>query len=63
MFQERWRSPVVWAAVAAQVLAVLVLVGTIGDGMGNVLNQIVAGVLELLVMFGVLNNPTDKENF
>jgi len=31
--------------------------------LGQTVNQITAGVLQLLVLFGVLNNPTDGESF
>lgn len=61
--QNRLKSPVVWAAVVAQVLAILLTLGVIDTGMSETINQIMSGVLQLLVIFGVLNNPTDKANF
>lgn len=63
MDQNRLKSPVVWAAVAAQVLAILVLLGVIGEALSDAIKAVVAGVLEIAVIFGVLNNPTDKESF
>ena len=63
MGQSRVKSPVVWAAVVAQVLAILITLGVIDTGMSETINQIAAGVLQLLTIFGVLNNPTDKEHF
>lgn len=63
MDQNRLKSPVVWAAVAAQLLALLVTVGVIDTGLSSTLNAVVISVLELLVAFGVLNNPTDRANF
>lgn len=63
MDQNRWKSPVLWASIAAQVLALLVLTGVIGQEWSNALSGIVAAVLEALVAFGVLNNPTAKEKF
>jgi uncharacterized membrane protein len=63
--QSRWKSKVLWAAVAAQVVAllaffgVLKLIGITEDWINNV----IGGVLQLLVLFGVLNNPTDSENY
>lgn len=63
MDQNRLKSPVVWAAVVAQVLALLLTLGIIDVGLSETINMVVAGVLELLVIFGVLNNPTAKENF
>ena len=61
--QLRVKSPVVWGAVVAQVLAILVTLGVIDTGLSETLNAVVISVLELLVAFGVLNNPTDKGSF
>ena len=63
MEQNRLKSPVVWAAVTAQMLAVLMLLGVIGEELGATIKMIAAGVLEILVLFGVLNNPTNQEGF
>lgn len=60
---DRIKSPVVLAAIAAQVLSILVMVGVIDTGMSEALNGLVVAVLEALTVFGVLNNPTDKEHF
>jgi len=61
MKQNRFRSPVFWGAVVAQIISLGqftgiwakygIEVGTIGD--------VVAGVLQLGVLFGLLNNPTN----
>lgn len=61
--QNRFKSKVVWAAIAAQVITLLVTVGVIDTGMSAVLEGVAISVLELLVAFGILNNPSDKENF
>lgn len=63
MIQNRWKSPVVWGAVAAQALALLVALGVIDVGMSEAVQAVVVAVLEVLVLFGVLNNPTDKTGF
>ena len=63
MQQNRFKSKVVWAAIAAQVITLLVTVGVIDTGLSAVLEAVVLSVLELLVAFGILNNPSDKENF
>ena len=61
--QSRWRSKVLWAAIAAQVIAllaftgVLKLIGVTEDW----LNTVSGGVLQLLVLFGVINSPTNKD--
>ena len=63
MDQNRLRSPVVWGAIAAQVLALLVTLGVIDTGLSNAVNGVAVSVLELLVAFGVLNNPTNGTGF
>lgn len=63
MDQKRWKSPVVWAAVLAQGVTILLTLGVISTGLGDLINQVVAGVLQLLVIFGVLNDPTNAEHF
>ena len=63
MEQNRLKSPVVWSAIAAQLLALLMLMGVIGEGMADAIRAVVMGSLEVLVVFGVLNNPTDKLGF
>mgnify|MGYP001004214733 FL=1 len=57
------QSPMVWAAIAAQVLSLLVTLGAIDTGLSNAVNGVVVSVLEVLVAFGVLNNPTDGAAF
>ena len=60
MIQNRFKSPVLWSALAAQVLSMLMALGVIDTGLGDVIEGVIAALLELLVAFGVLNNPTDK---
>ncbi len=65
MKQNRLKSLPLWSAIVAQVFAILELTGAfkaMGLDMG-VAGDVVASILQLLVLFGVLNNPTDKENF
>lgn len=57
--QNRFRSPVLWASVAAQILSILVLVGVIDTGLSDTINNVVGAVLQLLATFGILNNPTN----
>ncbi len=63
MQQKRIQSPVVWAAIAAQVLALLVTLGVIDTGLSDALNALAVSALQALVAFGVLNNPTDGQSF
>jgi uncharacterized membrane protein len=62
MTQNRFKSKVLWASVAAQIISILTLTGVIDVGAGETFNQVIGGVLQLLVLFGVLNNPTDSAN-
>ena len=57
--QNRFRSPVLWASLAAQLLSMLVLLGVIDTGVGEAIEGVVASLLQLLATFGVLNNPTN----
>ena len=61
--QNRFKSKVLWAAVAAQVLSLLVTVGVIDTGLSATLEGVAVAVLEMLAAFGILNNPTSKQNF
>lgn len=63
MEQNRFKSPVVWAAVVAQILTVLIVLDVINVAQQETINQVVAAVLQLLIAFGVINNPRDAENF
>jgi len=65
MTQSRWKSPVFWSAVVAQVISLGQLTGMwvkLGIDAG-MLGDVVAGVLQIGVLVGLLNNPTDKVNF
>lgn len=63
MMQNRWKSKVLWISVAAQLVSLLMVLGVIDTGMGNAINGVVVSLCEMLVLFGVLNNPTDKAGF
>jgi len=63
--QNRFKSKVVWGCILAQILIILQVTGAL-QAMGldaGVYNQVGASVLQLLVLVGVLNNPTDAKNF
>ena len=59
----RLKSPVVWTSLAAQALSVMVLMGVFDTGVSDAVKDLVAGLLQLLVVLGVLNNPTDGSSF
>ena len=58
--KERFKSPVVWAAVLAQVAIIIAL---FMPEISDEFKTISACVVEILTLFGILNNPTDKDNF
>ena len=65
MEQNRFKSYAVWVAIVAQLISLGQLTGlwkSIGLDAG-VVGDVVAGLLQLLVIAGVLNNPTDKNHF
>jgi uncharacterized membrane protein len=61
--QNRFKSPVLWAAIVAQVVSILLMVGVINVGLGDTVNQVAGGIIQLLVLVGVLNNPSDGTKF
>ncbi len=63
MEQNRFKSPVVWAAVVAQILSILVLLDVIAPTQSETINAVVTAVLQMLVAFGVMNNPTTQDKF
>ena len=63
MEQNRFKSPVVWAAVVAQILTILIVLDVINVAQQDTINALVASVLQLLVAFGILNNPVAQDKF
>lgn len=61
--QNRWKSPVVWASLAAQILSMLVLLGVFTSTLSETVNTVIASVLQMLVVIGVLNSPTSANSF
>jgi uncharacterized membrane protein len=65
MKQSRFKSKVLWAAVALQLISLGQLTGLwkeLGLDVGTI-GDFVAGLLQLLVLIGVLNDPTTKDGF
>ena len=63
--QSRWRSYVLWSAILAQLLVIADVLG-LWQQVGiekNTFTTVIAAVLQVLVIVGVINNPTDKENW
>ncbi len=65
MTQSRFKSKVFWITFAAQIISIIGYLGLWEQWglMPGQVETIVSSVLQLLVLFGVLNNPTDKDNF
>jgi len=60
--QSRWKSYLMWSAIAAQVITILQLTGALAK-MGldaGYVGDLVASFLQLLVIVGIINNPTNK---
>lgn len=63
--QNRWKSKVLWAAIIAQVLAIGQMVGlweAVGIDAGQA-GDVAAGVLQLLAIVGVVNDPTNESGW
>lgn len=60
---ERLKSWAVWTALASQVLVILVLLEIINPTQSETINNVIVAVLQLLVIMGVLNNPTTPDRF
>lgn len=63
MQQNRFKSPVVWGSVLAQALAILVALDLLSPSQSTAVNGVIAAALQLLVTFGILNNPTARDTF
>lgn len=61
MAQNRWKSWALWTSVAA--LVVYVVKAAVGLDIGETVNGLLDVLLPVLVAFGIVNNPTDKDNF
>jgi uncharacterized membrane protein len=61
--QNRFKSKVTWATIVSLILSMLVTTGILQPSQSTVLNGVVIAVLDGLVVFGILNNPTDPEKF
>jgi|NGEPerStandDraft_9_1074522.scaffolds.fasta_scaffold47523_1 uncharacterized membrane protein len=59
--QSRWKSAILWSAIVAQLIALLQLTGAfkaMGLDAGYVGN-VAASILQLFVILGIINNPTN----
>lgn len=58
--QNRFKSSVVWSAVLGQILLIIALYH---PEIADHVKVICTALIEILTLFGFLNNPTDKNNF
>lgn len=58
--KERLTSKVVWLAVLSQILLIVVLYK---PEIAEQIKVVATAIIEIATLFGVLNNPSDKENF
>jgi len=63
MNQDRLKSKVVWMAILAQVVIVMQVTGVLPVSDIEIVNTVVTAVIQVLVLIGVLNNPTNSEKF
>lgn len=58
--KERLKSKVVWLAVLAQILMIVTM---FAPQIENEIKVVATSVIEILTLFGVLNNPTTHDQF
>ena len=58
--KERLKSPVVWTAVLMQVVLIIAL---FNKELSETVKIIGTSIIEILTLFAILNNPSDKKNF
>ena len=61
MTQNRWTSKVLWISIIAQTVSILIMTNVIDLALGDQINNVAMAVLELFVLFGIVNNPTNSE--
>ena len=57
---KRLKSKIVWIAVVSQILLIVML---IKPEIANEVKVVSMAVIEIVSLFGFLNNPSDKEGF
>jgi uncharacterized membrane protein len=63
MKQNRLKSKVVWLAVLAQLVIIAQITGVLTISQVEVINVSATAVIQILVLLGILNVPTDADNF
>lgn len=63
MEQSRWKSPVFWSGIAAQIIALLLFAGVIDVTQSQIAEKIVAIALMVYGAFPMANNPKNRTGF
>ena len=58
--KKRLQSPVVWLAVLAQVC---IIIGIFIPDITDTVKVVGTAIIEILTLFGILNNPTTRSEF
>lgn len=63
--RDRLRSKVVWMGVAAEIISILAVVGLLKkfDITPTAVETIVFGIIKILELFGIFNDPTSRGRF
>lgn len=61
--QNRFKSIVTWTSIVALLLNILVQFGVLLPEQSNAISGAISGILNALVIFGILNNPTNPIEF
>jgi len=61
--QNRFKSVVVWSSIVSLILSILVQCDVLLPDQGDAIKGAISGILDAMVIFGLLNNPTDPVNF
>ena len=59
MEQSRWKSPALYASIISFIVLMLNLSGIVAID-NTTLDAIINSILSLLIIFGIVNNPTSK---
>ena len=62
--QSRWKSPVLWAAIVAQIIVIFSACG-LWDAIGitsDTFKAVATAVLQIFVIVGVINNPENPQS-
>lgn len=58
--KDRIKSPVVWVSVLAQIC---IIIGLFAPDISDTVKVIGTCIIEICTVFGILNNPTNREGF